>query len=126
MPYPQHIDSFHRCNSLYIVKTALRFAGPGYTKDQAIDIDQKEHTFYASLPAKPDFVSFDPDYAVLKTVDFDKPKDMLKAQLEKDTSVAGRFEALWIYLVAPPLGALVAAEIGRDGGPAGDGARGGG
>ena len=27
--------------------------------------------------------------------------------------VAGRFEALWIYLVAPPLGALVAVAMHR-------------
>jgi len=78
---------------LFKVRATLRFVGEGFSKDESIDITEKEHTFHIPLEKRPDFVRFDPNADLLKTLDFDRSKDMLLVQLAKDTTAAGRYEA---------------------------------
>lgn len=78
---------------LFKLRTTLRFAGDGFTRDEVVDISEKDHTFNVSLEKRPDFVRFDPNADLLKTLDFDRSKDMLLAQLAKDSTAAGRYEA---------------------------------
>jgi aminopeptidase N len=56
-------------------------------------LEEREHVFEAKLPARPAFVSFDPGFKVLKTLDFTPPRDMLVAQLAGDPDVVGRIHA---------------------------------
>jgi len=58
-----------------------------------ISITQREETFSFSLPGKPKDVEFDPGNWILKTLDFDKPKNMSLYQLENDKNSIGRIRA---------------------------------
>ncbi len=58
-----------------------------------VTLEEREHSFEAKLPRRPRFVRFDPGFAVLKTLDFSPPRDMLVAQLEGDDDVVGRVQA---------------------------------
>jgi aminopeptidase N len=61
--------------------------------EMKVRMDEKEHSFEAKLPARPKFVSFDPGFRILKTLDFTPPRDMLAAQLAGDPDVTGRIHA---------------------------------
>ncbi len=52
-----------------------------------------EEDFYVALDAQPSLVRFDPDYTVLADVAFDKPNEMLKAQIENHQDLVGRLLA---------------------------------
>lgn len=56
-------------------------------------VDQAEQTFHIVLPEQPRRIRFDPDGAVLKTLTFPRPFDMLAYQLQNDPSITGRIEA---------------------------------
>jgi aminopeptidase N len=63
----------------------------GSAYDTAIEMTEREQTFYVPLASKPKFVNVDGE--VLKTLDLERPGEMLRAQLAEDESVLGRIEA---------------------------------
>ena len=58
-----------------------------------VKLTEREHTFSFALRDKPKLVQFDAGYSLLKTVDFEKPKDLLLYQIENDDDVTGRIDA---------------------------------
>jgi aminopeptidase N len=57
------------------------------------DLEERDHSFEVPLPARPRFVSFDPGFRILKTLDFTPPRDMLRAQVADDPDPVGRIHA---------------------------------
>ncbi len=54
---------------------------------------QAEQSFYFPLPRRPFSVRFDQGGWLIKTLDFERPADMLRYQLAHDPDVLGRIEA---------------------------------
>jgi len=63
----------------------------GETTRLKVDVTEKEQGFYFPLASKPKFVRVDGE--ILKTLDFERSVDMLKAQLQEDEDVLGRVDA---------------------------------
>ena len=72
-----------------------------------VQLEEKEQNFYFRLPSRPVFSSFDPSNWILKTMQWNRPKEALIAQLEKDTETFGRFQA------ASALGKMTGVEAVR-------------
>lgn len=90
------IEQTHKVDDktlLFTPRTKLRFAGPGYVKDEPIEILQRNHTYFVKLPARPSYVRFDPENAILKKVEFERSQDALIAQLQQDTTASARYDA---------------------------------
>ncbi len=80
---------------LFSFPTRLRFfLADGQIVDREIEVRDREHDFFVSLPQAPKIVRFDPEYTVLARVNFAKPEAMLLAQLENPTDVIGRLQAI--------------------------------
>ena len=81
---------------LFQFPTVLRFiiGEDKRTVDHDVQIEKPEHEFFVPLPAKPSIVRFDPEYTVLANVSFDKPEDMLLAQLGNSADMIGRLLAI--------------------------------
>lgn len=79
---------------LFRFTTDLQFICPNGNHREKIEISEPEHIFHVPLAERPDFVRFDPEYGVLKKLDFEKPKPMLLAQLAGDKTVVGRIMAV--------------------------------
>jgi aminopeptidase N len=58
-----------------------------------VTLDQAEQTFYIPLPHRPLSVRFDQGAWLIKTLDFERPADLLRYQLTHDPDVVGRIEA---------------------------------
>jgi aminopeptidase N len=58
-----------------------------------VQIDSAEQTFYFPLARRPFSVRFDQGGWLIKTLDFERPADMLRYQLAHDPDVLGRIEA---------------------------------
>ncbi|MFZ9737703.1 MAG: M1 family aminopeptidase [Prochlorotrichaceae cyanobacterium] len=58
-----------------------------------VRVHEVEQSFYFPLPQKPQFLSFDPGNAILKTVELDYPVPELKAQLQLDPDPVARIFA---------------------------------
>lgn len=58
-----------------------------------VQIEQAEHTFYFPLARRPRSVRFDQGGWLIKTLDFERPGDLLRYQLRHDPDVLGRIEA---------------------------------
>jgi aminopeptidase N len=58
-----------------------------------VALEEVQQTFYLPLPARPLAVRFDQGGWLLKTLDFDRPTELLAAQLWRDPDVLGRIEA---------------------------------
>ena len=58
-----------------------------------VTLSQKEQVFSFPLPSRPRWVRLDLEGWVLKTLDFPRPFDLLKAQLAEDPDCLGRIEA---------------------------------
>ncbi|MGE5335625.1 MAG: M1 family aminopeptidase [Nitrososphaerota archaeon] len=58
-----------------------------------VQVDAAEQTFYFPLPRRPFSVRFDQGGWLIKTLDFERPADMLRYQLAHDPDVLGRIEA---------------------------------
>lgn len=86
----------HDTISTKVFKIPSKFAFYFDGKEQRfpIKITEREHTFYFNLEKKPDFVRFDPDYAVLASISFKKSQDMLLTQLENDPTPIGKILAI--------------------------------
>lgn len=63
------------------------------SKTFVVRVHEPEQSFYFALPQKPEFLSFDPNNAILKTVELDYPIPMLKAQLQGDPNPVSRIFA---------------------------------
>lgn len=71
----------------------LRFVVAGKVIDHDIEVQDQQHEFYIPLPGRPSIVRFDPELTVLANVEFDKPNDLLKAQIENPDDMMGRLLA---------------------------------
>lgn len=78
---------------LYQFPSKLRFVVGDKTVDHEIDVTRAEEDFYVPLDAKPAMVRFDPDYTVLADISFDKPDDLLEAQVQCTDDMMGRLLA---------------------------------
>ncbi|NES94330.1 MAG: M1 family metallopeptidase [Desertifilum sp. SIO1I2] len=82
--------------ALFDLKIPIGF---GYTEPQVelktfkVRANQKEQSFYFSLPSKPAFISFDAGNAFLKTVELEYGFPELKAQLQFDPDPVSRIYA---------------------------------
>jgi len=63
----------------------------GSSHSPTIEMTEREQTFYVPLPAKPKFVHVDGE--ILKTLDLDRPGEMLRTQLAEDEAILGRIDA---------------------------------
>ncbi len=79
---------------IYHFPASIRFVVNGRKIDKEINVDAEEHDFYFPLPAKPEIVRFDPEYTLLAKIEFNKPREMLYAQLEDTNDVIGRILAI--------------------------------
>jgi aminopeptidase N len=79
---------------LFSVPTKIGFVTAGTVVYRDIEISDQHHDFYFKLDRMPDIVRFDPGYGLLAKVKFDKPTDMLYAQLEDGADVVGRLLAV--------------------------------
>jgi len=79
---------------LFRFTTEALFSCPDGDHRERIEISEREHIFHVPLAERPDFVRFDPEYGVLKKLDFEKPKPMLLAQLAGDKTAVGRILAI--------------------------------
>jgi aminopeptidase N len=58
-----------------------------------VEINERMHNFFFSLPDKPDMARLDHGHNFLKSVEFKRGKEMLRYQLEHDDDVVGRIDA---------------------------------
>ena len=58
-----------------------------------MQVEEAQQTFYFPLEARPLSVRFDQGGWLLKTLDFERPAEMLRYQLRHDPDVLGRIEA---------------------------------
>ncbi len=79
---------------LFHLRTKLRFLVNGRPVDREIVLEEKEHDFYVALEKEPTVVRVDPEYGLLARVTFDKPTEMLYAQLTDQNDVIGRLLAV--------------------------------
>ncbi|MCE5251448.1 HEAT repeat domain-containing protein [bacterium] len=79
---------------LFHFRTKVRFVVDGKPIDRVITIDSAGHDFYFSLENEPAIVRFDPEYGILADITFDKPENMLYAQLADTSDVIGRLLAI--------------------------------
>lgn len=78
---------------LFRFPTQVRFEMEDGTVDREMAVTGKRHDFYFPLEQQPRVVRFDPEYGLLAEVAFDKPKEMLYAQLA-ESDVIGRLRAV--------------------------------
>jgi len=79
--------------SVFRANVDIAFVTSEGRRTQQVKLTERDHTFTFALPEKPRLVQFDAGYALLKTVDFEKPKDLLIYQVENDDDVTGRIDA---------------------------------
>ncbi len=79
--------------SIFRLPVAVDFTVDGKAHAFTVEISEKAHNFFFTLPGKPQMVRFDPGHNFLKTVEFKRPKDMLLYQLKNDDDVTGRIDA---------------------------------
>jgi aminopeptidase N len=58
-----------------------------------VEMNEREQAFYFALAAKPKMVRIDPGCRILKSLDFQRPAEMLREQLANDDDVLGRVDA---------------------------------
>jgi len=78
---------------LFEFTTTIEFHGDDSIHVEPVLITDEVHTFFVPLDERPEFVRFDPESSILKSLKFDKPKPMLFAQLRNDPSIVGRYQA---------------------------------
>ena len=79
-----------------VFRTPLTIAfhlGGRRAEELKVRLEEREHVFERKLSARPKFISFDPGFRVLKTLDFAPPRDMLAAQIAGDPDLVGRVHA---------------------------------
>jgi aminopeptidase N len=58
-----------------------------------VEVEQADQTFYFPLARRPFSVRFDQGGNIIKTLEFERPADLLRYQLRHDSDVLGRIEA---------------------------------
>jgi aminopeptidase N len=90
----QHTGTEHGVETpLFDIPVTLLFALPEGMQRFALHVKEQLHVFHLPLPAKPQWLSFDPGNWILKKLQLKLPKDMLIAQLEHDPDPMGRIYA---------------------------------
>ncbi len=72
---------------IFQIPVDVKFTTQKGSEIYRLEISEKEHTFYFPLTAKPKTVEFDPDEWILKTLNFEKPRDLLMNQLSSENLV---------------------------------------
>ncbi len=80
--------------AVFHLPATVRFRLHGQATDRDMEIDSTRQDFYFALAAEPNVVCFDPDLTLLAKVEFDKPREMLYAQLQNTSDVVGRLRAI--------------------------------
>jgi aminopeptidase N len=80
-------------SSVFRLPVTIDFTVDGKKHTFDVEVTEKAHSFFFTLPGKPDMVRFDPGHNFLKTVEFKRGKEMLLYQLKHDDDVAGRIDA---------------------------------
>ena len=70
------------------------FFADGTSLKQTIHLKQKEQNFVFTLKEKPSYVRIDAGGHTIKTLEWNLPLDMVKAQLHQDTDVVGKIWAM--------------------------------
>lgn len=78
---------------LFDMPVTLSLALPQGEQRISVRTHEPSHTFHVILPAKPQWLSFDPGNWILKKLQLKLPKDMLMAQLRHDPDIMGRIYA---------------------------------
>ncbi len=79
---------------LFHFPTTVRFVVDDKYVERDIFVDSPQHDFYFPLEKQPTIVRFDPEYGLLADISFQKPTEMLYAQLGQKTDVIGRLLAI--------------------------------
>jgi len=80
-------------SSIFRLPVVVDFTVDGKKHEFNVQIAEKVHNFYFTLPGKPQMVRFDPGHNYLKTVDFKPGKELLLYQLKNDEDAVGRIDA---------------------------------
>ncbi len=80
-------------SSVFRLPVTIDFTVDGKVHAFNVEVREKAHNFFFTLPGKPQLVRFDPGHNFLKTVDFKRGKDMLVYQLKNDDDAVGRIDA---------------------------------
>jgi aminopeptidase N len=72
---------------IFHVPVEIKFTSNKGAESFRVDVREKEETFYFPLTAKPKTVEFDPGDWILKTLDFEKPRELLLNQLSSKNVV---------------------------------------
>jgi len=95
--HQQQAKPENKGKDLFDLKIALEFfilnAQTLESQTFTVRVHEPEQSFYFSLPQKPEFLSLDPQNAILKTVELDYPVPLLKAQLKDDPNPVSRIFA---------------------------------
>ncbi len=88
---------------IFKIPVTLLFTDERNKKTITLEIKEKEHEFYIPLEFTPKMFRFDPDFWVLKKIEWaeNPPKNMLEYQLEHDEDVIGRIEAAKLLAKTP-------------------------
>lgn len=78
----------------YAFPAKFRFDGQNGSVTKTFQVDGKKQEWFVPLAEKPEVVRFDPDYALLARVTFEKPDEMLFAQLKNQDDMVGRLWAI--------------------------------
>ncbi len=72
---------------IFQIPVEVKFTDGKGTESFRVDLREKEETFYFPLGEKPRMVEFDPGDWILKTLDFEKPRELLLNQLASENLV---------------------------------------
>ena len=104
----QQVQKVDALTPLFRMPVEVELTGPDDSKRLRLSVATADQTFYLPFPARPDFVQFDPDEQILKTVRFDQSREGLVRQLQRSRSAGGRIRAA-LGLVRFPVDETVAA-----------------
>ncbi|UUO04863.1 M1 family metallopeptidase [Blastopirellula sp. J2-11] len=91
------LEQTHETNDavlLYAFPATFRFDSNSGSVSRTFRADGKKQEWFVPLDEKPEVVRFDPDYALLARVTFEKPNEMLFAQLKNQEDMVGRLRAI--------------------------------
>jgi aminopeptidase N len=89
----QHQKAINETPEFFVVPVDIGITTEKASFSFEILVEQREQTFYLPVPDKPLMIEFDPGLWVLKTLDFDRPEDMLRYQLKHAKEAMSRIEA---------------------------------
>ncbi|HLJ84487.1 MAG TPA: M1 family aminopeptidase [Candidatus Eremiobacteraceae bacterium] len=102
---------------LFRVPIAVEFGfGRGKSERRQIVCDASQQTFAFALASEPQTFCFDPDADIIKTIELEVPTEMLVRQLERDSRIATRIQAIRALAkeASPDAVAAIAHALQRD------------